>query len=561
MNSIKKYNNIFIFAYLFLFLIGIKTLFHGFPDTERFFAEWMDERIILTSIMKFGTLNFAPSQIWHPPLYHYLTFVPIAIMFVAGRLLHFFHDKADFVSFYFNNTHYFFFIGRTMSYVFYWLSALMIFKITRLFYNRIVSHITVLSYLLIPRFIFDFSTTRPESLLFLTTSMYFYFFLRYYLDNRVKKYLFLAAFILGASIATKYNALYLGSLLVPLLLVQLRNEILHGKKYKEFLALWSGTIFFIFLGFFICDPFFIIQFKRYFYNLMSYNVEARYYWKDSAEAILGSKHLKELISTLYLNLFGFFILVLGAWSLFKKDKKLFGVIFFSSFIYEIYFGVCLKNYSPLRYLNPLIPMVVLMLGSGIDFIINRSRKLIFILIMFILILAYNYFDIWKGLSFGLTYIQKARAFIERTVPEFTTICIASNNYIPQLNMTRESYDRLIKTAPVGKNIKGHELLYRNIDSESSYDSAFKELRIKSLMKKPQYNLIRWDDNIKTEEEVVSFLKKNSIQYILSNNVLTINNRKLDDTRAAFLIREFKPGNQRIYRAVFGDTSLFIYKVN
>src|SRR3989338_5048870 len=106
----RKYSMLFIFIYCLLFLLGIKTLFHGFPDIERFFAEWMDERFTLTYIMKFGTLNFAPTQIQHPPLYHYLTFIPIAVFFAFGRLIGFFHDKVDFVRFYFNDTHYFFFI-------------------------------------------------------------------------------------------------------------------------------------------------------------------------------------------------------------------------------------------------------------------------------------------------------------------------------------------------------------------------------------------------------------------------------------------------------------------
>jgi len=550
----KKQNLIFIFLYSTLFLLGIKALFHGFPDIERFFAEWMDEKLTLTYIMKFGTLNFAPTEIWHPPLYHYLTFIPIAMFYVIGKLTGLFYDKIEFVRFYFSNTHYFFFIGRTMSYIFYWLTAAMIFKIARLFYNRLVSHITTLSYLLIPRFIFDFSTTRPETLLFLNVSVFFYFFLKYYLNNK-RKYLFIAAFVLGVSTATKYNALYLCSIFVPLLIFQLKNRRLYSKDFKEFLALYTTTAFFIFLGFFICDPFFVIKFNKYFYNLMMYStVEMKHYWTGDS-AIFVLTHVKELISLIYVNFFGFFILLLGSWSLLRKDKRLFIYVFFTILVYEIYFGIFLNNQAPLRYLNPLLPLAMLIFSGGINFIVTYRRKLMPFLIIFGMVLFYNYLDIWRGLSVHQTYIQEARAFIEETIPEFTTICITSVGKLPQLNMTEESYHRLIKTAPIW-NIKGHELTYKDMDKQD-YDSVFKKMWVQSLMKKPQYNLLRWNSNIKTEKEALAFFKRNNVKYIMGTAIPMVDNKRLVDTEMVSLLREFKPKNRKVY----GDFRLYLSKTN
>lgn len=552
----KKENFIFWLTYGLLFVLGIKTLFHGLPDIERFFAEWMDERLVLTYIMKFGTLNFAPTMIQHPLLYHYLTFVPIALFYVIGKLIGLFHDKVEFVRFYFNHTHYFFLIGRIMSYVFYWLTAVIIFKIARQFYNRMVAHITALSYLFIPRFIIDFSTTRMDTLLFLNTSIFFYFFLKYYLRKR-KKYLFAAAFVLGASVATKYNALYLGSLFIPLLALQLKDGALYNKNCKEIIFSYLAAAFLIFLGFFICNPFFIIGFNKYFHNFTVYStIEAKYYWAG-IPGIFGLTHLKELCSFIYLNFFGFLILLLGGYNLFKKDKKLSIFAFFAILVYEIYFAIFLSQYTPLYYLNPLLPVAALLFGAGIDFIVNYGKKFMAILIIFAVVLVYNYFDFWIGLSIPKTYLQEARAYIEKNIPEFTTICITSNNKLPQLNMTEASYHHLIKTAPVIDAIAGHKLSYQKLDDEASYDSIFKKLRIESLTHKPQYNLIRWDKNIKTEKEARVFLKNNNIEYILGIIMPVVNNKKLTETEIALPIRIFKPNNKRIY----GDINLYLCKVS
>jgi hypothetical protein len=556
MHKLKKPNLAPLFLYTILFLIGIKALFHGFPDIERFFAEWMDERISLTTIIKFGTLNFAPTQIFHPPLYHYLTFIPIAIFFIIGKLIGFFHDKIDFVRFYFNNTHYFFLIGRAMGYIFYWTTAIVIFKLIRLFYSNIVAHITVLSYLLIPRFIFDFSTTRPETLLFLNVSVFFYFFLRYYLNNQKIKYLFLSSFFLGIAIATKYNALYLASIFVFLFVIQIINKT---ATFRQFLTVFGSACCFVFLGFFISNPFFIIKFNTYLHNLLVFSTdEIKYYWAGYYPVVFCITHIKDLMSLMYLNFFGFLILIFGAWRLFKKDKNLFFIIIATVFVYEAYFSIFHREAFPLRYLHPLLPIVALIFSAGIDFIIRYKKKLMAILAIFFGILIYNYFDIWKGLSIGKTYIQEARSFIESTIPEFTTICIASNHYLPQLNMTRESYSRLMETAPLprGTHIQAYKLSYKPMDNEDNYDASFRELRIESLTKKPQYDIIRWNNEIKTENDASAFIKDNNIKYLVSAGACLIGNKKIEDTKVAFLLKEFEPKNKR----VFEGPPVFLYKV-
>lgn len=552
----KKYAFIFIFLYSILFLLGIKTLFHGFPDIERVFTEWMDERALLNYAMKFGTLDFRPAVfvIEHPPLYYYLIFLPIGIFYAIGRSVGLFHNNVEFVRFYFDNTHYFFLIGRVCSYVFYWLTAIVIYKIIRLRYNRIVSHITTFSYLLIPRFIIDFSTIRPETLLFLNTSLFFYFFMKYYLKHK-NKYLFTAAFFLGVSTATKYNALYLGSIFIPLLFFHLKNRISDGKTYKECVAFSLKVVFWAFLGFFVCNPFFVINFAKYIYNLKVFTaVEVMYYWKG-IPAIFGITHLKDISSLMYINSVGLLILFFGIWNLLKYDKKLFVYLFFSILVYEAYSTTYIRHYSPLYYLNPLLPIGILIFSSGINFIVNHKKKFMSILIIFGFFLSYNYFDIWHGLSMGKTYLQEAREFIEKNAPEFTNICITSTEKIPQLNVTKESYYRLLETeSPLV--IKGHELSYKGLDKEKTYFSIFRKLKAESLAKSPQYNLIRWDENIKTEQEAIAFFKKNNIKYVVGNKIPVVDNSRLSDTGLVLLEKDFSPKNKR----VFGDVILYIFKV-
>ena len=546
MSMLKRPKSIFSIACLFLFLFGFKALLHGFPDIERFFAEWNDERLTLTYIMKFGTLNFAPTQIWHPPLYHYLTFIPIALFYSIGKLIGLFHDKIGFMGLYFDKMHYFFFIGRLMSYVFYWASAIMIYRISRLFFGRTISRLTTLAYLLIPRLILDFSTTRPETLLLFNSAVFFYFIFKHYLNPVKVKYLYFAAFFLGVSIATKYNAVLLGSIFAPILFY----------RRKDIFKIFLGLCFFSFIGFFVSDPFFIIRFSKYFHNFMVYNEEVKYYW--SSPAVFFVTHLKELTSFMYLNPVGFVVLIFGACAMLKKDKKLFCIVFFTAMAYEVYFGIFRNTQSPLRYLNPIFPLFALFFSAGADFLIKKNRKLFYgIIAIFIGILSYNYFEISHNLSYRPTYIQKARAYIENTVPEFTNICVFSNSYIPQLNMTEKSYHHLIETAPKVKAVEGHELNYIEMDDRDKYDDYVTMLRIESLAKKPQYNLIRWDSGIETEAEAVKFLNKLNIKYVISSDPAIINNKKIELTNIASLVKKFEPIDIRVY----APKTVYIYRVN
>ena len=127
-------------------------------------------------------------------------------------------------------------------------------------------------------------------------------------------------------------------------------------------------------------------------------------------------------------------------------------------------------------------------------------------------------------------------------------------------MTRESYYHLIKSGPTVKDIKGYELSYKEMDSETDYDNIFRELRIESLMKKPQYNIVRWNNNIRTERDAMHFLKKNNIKYLISRKPFKIGDEKIEDTKIASLIKVFRPRNKRIYQIEYTDTNLFLYKV-
>ncbi|UCB56951.1 MAG: glycosyltransferase family 39 protein [Candidatus Omnitrophota bacterium] len=549
----KKNNLIVISIYILLFLWGITALTRGFPDTERFFSHYSDERLVLTSIMKFGsprgeagTLNLAPTSILHPPLYHYLTFIPIGAFFVIGKLTGFFSDKVDFVRFYFNNTQYFFLIGRIMSYIFFWAAAIMIFKIARLFYDKTVAHITTFAYLLVPKFIFDFSTTRPDALLFLMVSIFLYLFLRYCLDNKRIRYLYLSAFFVGVSTATKYNALFLGFIFIPALLYQMRH-----RNYKNILPLLSKIAFFIFLGFFICNPFFIIRYKTYAYNFFLFvTVTVPDCYSGYARSLFLLTRIKDISSTFYLNLFGLLILILGCRHFYKRNKELAIYLFFVSLVFELYFSLYHKDCSPTYYLNPLLPIAALVFSAGVDFTLRFKRRLLPISIMFFAILFLNHYWVLRDLTARPDYLQKARAFIEKNIPEFTNICIVSNRNLPQLNMTRESYNHLIQAG-------AHENHYKEMDNDENYDSIFRELRIQSLTKKPQYNLIKWDKKIKDEKDLVDFLKKNNIKYVISGGVSMINGKRLEDTKSAFLMRTFESPNGKKYNR----GGVYLYKIH
>ena len=548
----------FYFAiYTIIFLSGIFALFHGFPDIERFFPEWMDERATLTQIMQFGTLDFTPKQIIHPPLYHYLTFIPISLFFVLGKLGGIFYDKFEFVRFYFNNTEYLFFIGRLVSFVFFWLTAFVIFKIARLFHGPRIAHLTTFVFLFIPRFVFDFSTTRPETLLFLNCSLAIYLFLRFTINNNYNC-LFLSAFFIGVSTATKYNAIFLGAILF--LWLALNFGVLKSQegKVKLGVILLFKLVFFIFLGFFICDPFFVLDLRKYLPQLLLLNnVEMKYHWQNIYPAKFVITHLVNLISTIYLNLFGFIILCLGAFKLFKINKRIFICLFSTILIYEIYFGILRNNYSPLYFLNPLAPLALLTISFGFAYILERKKTLIYLAIPFFIILVLNYYDLLIGLSLRPTHLQKARAYIERNIPEYSVICLANDSNIPQLSITKESYERLMQTIPVKKS-GNFDLSYKELNGAfEETRNKFKELRIESMTKKPQYSLLRLPSSINDLNAFYDFLRKNKISYIISCGKFNFEQMHNASRDLIILEKKFVPVNKRVYE----EDGVFIYRVN
>jgi hypothetical protein len=280
-----------------------------------------------------------------------------------------------------------------------------------------------------------------------------------------------------------------------------------------------------------------------------------YYWHGAygLPVIFGLTHIRELCSVMYLNIAGFVILLLGSLALFKKDRRLFSMVFFCILVYEVYFGAYRNICSPLRYLHPLLPVAALIFASGIHFITVQNKRLIGILVACLLVLAYNYFDIWRGISFGPTSVQKARAYIEKNIPEFTRICITSNQHMPQLNMTKESYEHLIQTAPIIEKIEGHEINYKKLSDDSKYGTA-KDIRIESLMQRPRYNLVRWDKNIKTEEDAVNFFKREKIEYIVSFGPFKINGKNLKDIKDISVVEIFRTINARI------STDVYLYRM-
>jgi hypothetical protein len=390
-------------------------------------------------------------------------------------------------------------------------------------------------------------------LLFLNTSIFTYFALRFYLNNKQSKYILSAAFFLGVSTATKYNAVFLGVIILALLYAA--RQVIFKGTYKKFIMLCLKILSLAFLGFFLCDPFFIVQFKKFAYNFMLYNLENKYYWDAPATFLIT--HAKDLGSLVYINIFGMLILLLGIFRLFKEEKSLFFPIAITILLYEAYFGIYLSQQSPLRYLNPVMPLVALVFSAGVNFILEHKKKFIPVLFIFFCILAYNFLDIWYGLSFRPTYIQEVRKFIEKTTPEFTNICIASDSFMPQLNMTRQTYLYLINTAPKAAYLLDCKIKYINMDDESRYNSVYRELRIESMTQRPQYNLIRWDTNLNTQDAAVKFLVKNKIKYIVSYGQFTINKQNAEKIEGIELVKEFKPKNRRVY----GNNSLYLYRAN
>ncbi|HVZ11786.1 MAG TPA: glycosyltransferase family 39 protein [Patescibacteria group bacterium] len=347
----------------------------------------------------------------------------------------------------------FFYILTGADHAFYWRVGTMLFslgclvvfyKISRIFFSRIISFVSMLLLAFDPMF-FAFSRIVMldiPALFFLLIFVYFY--LKFIRDRRIK-YLFISAAALGLSLATKLFALPL-IIVIPALIIL---------RYKDFFSNFKNTINSILkfegllTSFYILGNF-IYFFKRSSQNFLMYTYaqiatepEFKALIKSAADSTSPavSWFTTPQIMIIYRNLSKNFVetvvafqnpiffaatlivMVFAIYSLIFK-KKGFNILHLQ--IITVFFSMYLPWFLPIRptyyyYILPLIPLPIILVIQTISQIKDYKNKFIFALLFLNIAIFATYYPFLIGQSVQYNYERHAMSYSVYKFPERNSV--------------------------------------------------------------------------------------------------------------------------------------------
>ncbi len=200
----------------------------------------------------------------YPTFFTYIVALLAGVLFLGGVLIGLFHTPDDFAFQFLVNPSFFYLSGRLLT------AASFIFALY-LFYRTLRFFLPVRTAFLFA-FLFLFSWNIqfytfwmvPDSGLLLGTIIVIYLLVKFFHHSHLKKSLYLAAFISGLTVSTKYNAGFLP-------LAPLTTAFLYFPSNRQLQRI-IGVGLFILAGFVVGSPYWILRFSDYingFYTLLT----------------------------------------------------------------------------------------------------------------------------------------------------------------------------------------------------------------------------------------------------------------------------------------------------
>jgi len=380
---------------------------------------------------------------YYPPLFLYINFVLSLLL----KKLTLFLGVVDFNTVFQDSGFGFIFTlktGRLLSAVFGTFNIYMVYRIGREFYNRYAGLCAALLLAVFWPHVIDSHNFKSDVLLTLLITLVVYFTLKFTRHPK-SKYIILASFFLGLSIASKFNGAFFGFILL-LPLFYLRKEI---PVIRNFFYIAAGTA----AGFFAGAPNWIVHplsnVKATLKYLKGLSEEVVWYDPVPTSFFLYGKNFLEHFGVVLLLFLAAAIIL----SFLKKQRT--GVIV--SMFFLVYFILAgLQNYLNYRAILPIVPLAVLLMGKLIfydtgEWIRNKKVWAGVVAVLMVPVLfyslgngtrSYKSFDLLKGIASHA--VREKKGIGE---PDYSSWFIR-NHLAGEEKMFREMW------TPPGKGVKG-----------------------------------------------------------------------------------------------------------
>jgi hypothetical protein len=249
-----------------LFLALVARLYginHGLP-----YGYQVDEKWIVNSAMSFGTGDLNPHLFhWPGTTIMYLLFFEFGVFFVGGWFLGIFDSAEQFALFFMEDPSLFYLIARTTIAIIGTATVYLTYELGKRMFSAKVGIIAA-------AFVaFNYLAIGVDHIVFPDTPLVFLsvlamIFIYNIMTQGTTSAYWLAGFITGCGIATKYNA---GVLILPLSLAHCMRVENGLKKFRSaFLdKKYLGSLVMVLLGFLISCPFALLDFSNFYNGFIS----------------------------------------------------------------------------------------------------------------------------------------------------------------------------------------------------------------------------------------------------------------------------------------------------
>ena len=316
-----------------------------------------DESIIVNYALAYGKGDFNPHFFKVPPFLSYCLFFLYGCFYVIGKIFGMFGGVNDFGYRFLSDPTHFYLIGRIFTGVFFGtFSILLLYKLGKKIFDAQTALIAALF------LAFNFMHVRDSHYIYFDVPLVFFillFFLSLYAlftRNLARQY-FICGLVLGAAISVKYSA---GTLVLPALIMTLRNQYVFKDKWKSFLGKNVLAVLGILVGLFLTNPFMFLDYGYFFTTIWRMPIFKPGLWYHIKVSLLGSCGLLMCIAGVIGMLFTI------------KRKNFFGSVLI---VYSVFYYYVISRSSQMaeRYVFPILPLVLLFSAFAVKILLDKVR--------------------------------------------------------------------------------------------------------------------------------------------------------------------------------------------
>ena len=489
---------------------------------------WPDERYLQFFSIYFWK-NFNIGEFIKSPPSIIIMAIINAIIFVFLKVMNITKNTADFAVYSIINLDIFIYTGRLFSIILVLGVIYYSYKLLKKYFKIEVVLITIIFLVTSYSFVWSATIYKEDMFGFFILVIFLYYFSQY-LDKKNRKYLYIASFISGFSLAVKQSNLIIVIDTFLILIFFYKNI-----NTKSIIL----SIIFLFLGIIIGDPYLIFSkkdsiilkwfigmflvlfpafqniifkihptYKTEFYNLIASYKFQHFHIGESEEK------WKEFISSIPYQSFNSIIFYLGCFLILfftiklcfelvknpyiLKTKIKYIILLFHIYLYLLFF---LKyEIKEFRYLFPILLFIYLFPAICIDKIFNFLKlRITYILVIVLFFGILNLYKIYNSLYNQRVPYVRAQLYIKNNIPQNSNI-LADNMYIPGILFRYEINQRKIdKLIPYIENKK---ILNDNFkiflfttpislkkEDYKQQEKAFKEILETDFLKKIDYIIV------------------------------------------------------------------------